>query len=177
MELRRYLGPTGDAFWDTVRERHPDVDLVLLPPEKPEPAGPAGSMSSEAVAEIIDLAARAWASVRPLLLARGADDAPRTRWRARDGRHALVVQQSVVGLGVEGADTLTREIGDLLADVGWRVGVRDLGDRVALLATNGLIDVRVDAGPGAVSVSIATGLLPVSADDWALCRERVLSWL
>lgn len=39
MELRRTEGPVGDPFFDTVRARHPDVDVVVLPPEPPAPPG------------------------------------------------------------------------------------------------------------------------------------------
>lgn len=39
MELRRTAGPTGDPFFDTVRERHPDVDIVVLPPVVPPTPG------------------------------------------------------------------------------------------------------------------------------------------
>lgn len=28
----------ADPFWSVVRRRHPDLDIVLLPPESPEPA-------------------------------------------------------------------------------------------------------------------------------------------
>lgn len=40
MELRRTDGPVGDPFFDTVRARHPDVDVVVLPPEPAAPPGP-----------------------------------------------------------------------------------------------------------------------------------------
>lgn len=35
MELSRQPGPVPDPFFDVVRRRHPDVDIVLLPPEPP----------------------------------------------------------------------------------------------------------------------------------------------
>lgn len=40
MELRQAEGPVGDPFFDTVRARHPDVDVVVLPPEPGVPPGP-----------------------------------------------------------------------------------------------------------------------------------------
>lgn len=47
-------GPTGDPFFDAVRRRHPDVDLVVLPPELPSvPAPPADRATAEALAEVV----------------------------------------------------------------------------------------------------------------------------
>jgi hypothetical protein len=42
MHLTRATGPIPDPFFEAVRRRHPDVDIVLLPPEQPsvEPVGP-----------------------------------------------------------------------------------------------------------------------------------------
>lgn len=45
MSLRPASGPVGDPFFAQVRRRHPDLDLVLLPPEAadagtPRPAEP-----------------------------------------------------------------------------------------------------------------------------------------
>jgi len=42
MHLTRATGPIPDPFFEAVRRRHPDVDIVLLPPEEPlaEPVGP-----------------------------------------------------------------------------------------------------------------------------------------
>ena len=43
-------GPTGDPLLDAVRRRHPDVDLVVLPPEKSAaPARRADSLTAEAL--------------------------------------------------------------------------------------------------------------------------------
>lgn len=30
--------PPGDPFWDVVHQRHPDIDIIILPPEPAEPA-------------------------------------------------------------------------------------------------------------------------------------------
>ncbi|WP_110206093.1 hypothetical protein [Nocardioides daejeonensis] len=38
MEFRR-AGSTGDPFWEAFRRRHPDVDVVVLPPERGVPSG------------------------------------------------------------------------------------------------------------------------------------------
>ena len=41
MRLRPASGPVGDPFFARVRRRHPDLDLILLPPEAPDAAAPA----------------------------------------------------------------------------------------------------------------------------------------
>ncbi len=74
MDFTRTRGPIGDPLLDTVHRRHPDVDIVVLPPEAaapsplvPEPATPVGpdaarSARSATAAE----AARLWASMLEL---------------------------------------------------------------------------------------------------------------
>ncbi|MDQ4054252.1 MAG: hypothetical protein M3237_16320 [Actinomycetota bacterium] len=46
MELRPPTEPTNDPFFAAVRHRHPEVDIVLLPPpEPPAPAQAAGEVT------------------------------------------------------------------------------------------------------------------------------------
>ena len=40
MSVHPASGPVGDPFLARVRRRHPDLDLVLLPPEPPEAGRP-----------------------------------------------------------------------------------------------------------------------------------------
>lgn len=40
MDVIRTRGPIGDPFFDTVHRRHPDVDIVVLPPETAAPRVP-----------------------------------------------------------------------------------------------------------------------------------------
>jgi len=73
MELRHadHLGPIGDPFFDVVRRRHPDVDIVLLPPEQPASAEtPLGepvddAVVADAAARVTLVAAQLWAAVAP----------------------------------------------------------------------------------------------------------------
>lgn len=51
MELQPPTAPL-DAFFAPVRRRHPDVDLVVLPPEHPAP--PRAVVADEAVARALD---------------------------------------------------------------------------------------------------------------------------
>lgn len=60
---------TADPFWSTVRRRHPDLDIVLLPGPGPERAAvPAETVpcDAEAVGEELDAAAdERWATLAP----------------------------------------------------------------------------------------------------------------
>ncbi|MDT0202801.1 hypothetical protein [Nocardioides sp. AE5] len=53
MDLMPAAALIGDPFWDTVRARHPDVNLVVLPPA--QPADPAAAPSEPAPAGLLDL--------------------------------------------------------------------------------------------------------------------------
>lgn len=51
MSLRPASGPVGDPFFARVRRRHPDLDLVLLPPESPDAPEAGRSATAEPGAE------------------------------------------------------------------------------------------------------------------------------
>ena len=51
MSLRPASGPVGDAFFARVRRRHPDLDLVLLPPEESDAPGTGRPAAPEPGAE------------------------------------------------------------------------------------------------------------------------------
>ena len=40
MSLHPAPGPVGDPFFARVRRRHPDLDLILLPPDAPDAGAP-----------------------------------------------------------------------------------------------------------------------------------------
>src|SRR6476646_10564156 len=76
MSLRPASGTVGDPFFGRVRRRHPDHDLVLLPPEPPGAGLP---LTAEAGAEraladdraTVEEAARRLGVDEPSVLARG----------------------------------------------------------------------------------------------------------
>ena len=60
--------PIDDPFFAAVRRRHPDVDLVVLPPEEPATRSPAQVPPDEVAAarlRVVAEAARWWAVVEP----------------------------------------------------------------------------------------------------------------
>ena len=76
MSLRPASGPGGDPFFARVRRRHPDLDLILLPPEAPEAGLPltADPGAEQALADdraTVEDAARKLGVDEPSVLARG----------------------------------------------------------------------------------------------------------
>lgn len=175
-----------DPFWAAVRRRHPDVDIVLLTEDaEAEPAGtgavgPGRTASVEVVRQVTDEVTRAWQSLAPLMAARGAAEAPSVRWSPRDGRNALVVEKAVHGLGEDGGTELLRDVAFRLGADGWRLRPTTRGTRPMLHATNGLVDLRAEAGAGATVITLATGLMPVADADRGVlrdeAREQVAAW-
>ena len=74
MDFTRTPGPIGDPLLDTVHRRHPDVDIVVLPPETAapvavtaEPATPVGADAARSARTATAAeAARLWASMLEL---------------------------------------------------------------------------------------------------------------
>ena len=71
MDFTRTPGPIGDPLLDTVHRRHPDVDIVVLPPETAapvavtaEPATPVGADAARSARTAsAPVAVRLWASM------------------------------------------------------------------------------------------------------------------
>jgi hypothetical protein len=87
MELRPPGSPVDDPFFAAIRRRHPDVDLVALPPDPPadEPIEPVEPVDDAAVARVAELvgqtAGHLWAAVAPLTQ---AGPETRVRYAARE---------------------------------------------------------------------------------------------
>ncbi|MCX6402134.1 MAG: hypothetical protein NTX33_19655 [Propionibacteriales bacterium] len=167
-----------DPFWSVVRRRHPDVEIVLMPDDDPAPGpgAPVERVREEAVAAI-----GAWRLLRPVVLAVVDEPAePSVRWSSRTAGDALVIEKAVAGIGQEDGTDLLRAVTVVLGRAGWRLRPTTRDGLPALDATNGRIDVRADAGPGATVLTIATGLMPVDADVRdavaAGVREELSSW-
>jgi hypothetical protein len=165
----------GDPFWSEVRRRHPDVGIVLLRP--PATDGPevrqAPTVPLDVVRTVADEAARTWLRLADLLAGRGATEAPSVRWARSSGDGALLVEKPVPGLGEEGGTELLRDVALRLGAEGWRLHATTLDGRPLLRATNGLLDLRAEAGAGATVLRLATGLMPVADADRAVVRDEV----
>jgi hypothetical protein len=73
--------PVDEPFFAEVRRRHPDIDIVLLPPERPpaEPLGNADEIAAEALVRVATQARQLWSAIAP-----GAADRPEPRFRFGD---------------------------------------------------------------------------------------------
>ncbi|NPC43995.1 hypothetical protein [Nocardioides sp. zg-1230] len=106
----------ADPFFRVLRERHPDVDVVLLPPTRPRPADPeAWTGDPEAVAD------DAVEALRVLGVALGTDLPLDLRfWKHHDeaAQQHLTVPTSFPAPGREVAEL--RRVGQALIDLGWQ---------------------------------------------------------
>ena len=96
MSLRPATGPVGDPFFARVRRRHPDLDLVLLPPEAPDAGTPAVADpgAEEALADdraSVEEEARRLGIDEPAVIARGTRPGT-VRVRVREVRDERVVE-------------------------------------------------------------------------------------
>ena len=144
-----------DPFWSVVRQRHPDVTLVLLPEEPPPPdAASAEPTDPDAVRRAADAVRDSWADlVQPLVVAQGVEGPPRERWR--DEGRVLVVEKALIGIG-EGAGTdVLRALFRELSGRGWAVGPGTRRGMPTLRATDGERALDAVAGPGATVLTLS----------------------
>lgn len=123
--------PTAtDPFFRVLRERHPDVDVVLLPPTQLRPADPdAWSGDPEAVAD------DAREALRVLGVSLGTDLPAGVRfWKHHEeaAQQHLVVATSFAAPGREVPEL--RRVGQALLDLGWRAAPLEREDRPTLEA-------------------------------------------
>lgn len=146
-----------DPFWSVVRQRHPDVALVLLPEEPPPPDGAAAEPADpDDVRRALDAVRDVWAAVvQPLVVAHGGEDPPRERWREDPGRRVPVLQKSLVGIGQAAGDDLLRGLFAVLAERGWSLGPGARRGLSTLRATDGTLVLDAVAGPGATVLTLA----------------------
>lgn len=158
--LLRRVDPAAvddDPFWSVVRQRHPDVTLVLLP-EVPLPREGAAAEPADPddVRRALDAVREVWtAVVQPLVVALGLPDPPRERWREGPAGRAPVLQKSLVGIGQAAGDDLLRGLVAGLAERGWRLGPGERRGMSTLRATDGALVLDAVAGPGATVLTLA----------------------
>jgi len=143
MHLTRVTGPIPDPFFEAVRRRHPDVDIVLLPPDEPlaVPAGPPADAAAvdAALARATALAGSLWRVVPET-----PEATPGASVAAGPAVGTVQPRVRLVKHDADGHAMLVR-LKDELVDRGWRV------DRIP-----GPVERVVAAGEGAsVSASYA----------------------
>lgn len=185
MSIRRVPGPTGEPFWDALLRRHPDLELVLLPPDGSEPRATSGPALDDATLQAVRRTVRA--AVDAVLVRVGVDvDSASTdlteRLTAGSARDSVSVHVRRVVPG--GADEASpREVVDALREDRWQVtdhpGVvhRVVASRDDLPAGPVSVGVTVVVGlartTGSLQIEAETADLPVGADvARALLRDQ-----
>jgi hypothetical protein len=104
MEIRPPTDPIDDPFFAAVRRRHPDVDIVVLPPETTDEASAQVSPEEVAAAQtrVVAEAARVWAVVEP------AAEAPETRLGFGDSPSTVRAVARSSAVRGDGFDALVR---------------------------------------------------------------------
>jgi hypothetical protein len=146
-------------FFNAVRRRHPDVDIVVLPDEGPTEAGEEVSTAEveAGLARVADVVARAWAA---------ATDVPaEPEVRLGYGPHpgTVVARARILTRTAEG-EQVVGALHEVLAQYGWRLGrVRDLarfqGRRDDLHVRVSYVEVS-----GGVLVELTSDPMPVGSD-------------
>ena len=151
-----------------LRERHPDVNIVLLPPVEPIPDQPRATPAQcRAVQKHADTVLAT--------LSLNVEHEPSTRvdyWWSQSHPEVRrwVTAASYAGLGDEGAVPLLRLLGNLLARLGWEPRpAADGSPRIRGVA--GPFELIASADGDAVSVSITSDPLYVPADLYAELRD------
>lgn len=156
----------ADPFFRVLRERHPDVDVVLLPPVRPRPADPdAWDGDPEVVAD------DALEALRLLGLALGSDLPVGTRfWEHHEeaAQRHLTVTTSFPAPGQEVPEL--RRVGQALLDLGWQAAPLERQERPTLEARRDghrLVAHVVDGGVDLVLTS-----RPVADTAWSGAGDR-----
>ena len=144
----------ADPFFRVLRERHPDVDVVLLPPIRPRPADPdAWDGDPEVVAD------DALEALRVVGVALGTDLPVGVRfWKHHEeaAQQHLAVATSIAAAGTEVREL--RRVGQALLDLGWQarplerqhrpsLEARRDGHRLVASAVEGGIDLVLTSRP------------------------------
>jgi len=161
-----------DPFWSRVRRRHPDVDVVLVPPDRSDAAPSLPSATPATPNEIgtmLSAVGELWRSVvRPLLDGAGATAPPSIRWRRRADGCSVVVQKALPGVGQEVGTDLLRALVHALHDRGWSIDPGTAaGELPALRASDGTRLLDAVAGPGATVVTLAGPSISLGTDPAA----------
>jgi hypothetical protein len=161
MELHPLSDPLGDPFFDALRPRHPDVDVVVLPPEPPplvqEPVG--GDEVADALTRVATLAQRLWASA-----ARESTGSPDARFRYGTGRGTVRATSRVVTRRDDGFHVLV-ELRHELETHGWQVTrLPGAVERIVGQFDDLTVTASYAERSGALLLEVSSESLPVGAD-------------
>ena len=168
MHLTWVTGPIPDPFFEAVRRRHPDVDIVLLPPDEP-PAVPVGPHADdaavdEALARVAALAASLWRVVPE-----SPEPAPQATLASGPAVGTVQPRVRVISHDADGHAMLVR-LKDELVDRGWRVDrIPGPAERVVATGEAASVSASWAPDPGTFILELTTALLLVGPE-----RARML---
>jgi hypothetical protein len=161
MELRPLSDPLGDPFFDAVRRRHPDVDIVVLPPAPPPvPPDSLELVGDDEVAatliRVATLARQLWASA-----ARESAEKPEARFAYGSGPSAVRAVARVATRRDDGFHVLVALRHELETD-GWEV-TRPPGvvERIVAHLDDLTVSASCAEGAGALLFELSSASLPV----------------
>ncbi len=154
--------PTAtDPFFRVLRERHPDVDVVLLPPTRPRPADPdAWDGDPEVVSD------DALEALRLVSVALGTDLPVGARfWKHHEeaAQQHLSVTTSMSAPGREVPEL--RRLGQALVDLGWLAAPLERDERPTLEARRDGHRLVAHVAEGGVNLVLTSR--PVADSAWA----------
>lgn len=165
MQFTRRSGPIADPLFEALRRRHPDVDIVLLPPETPEPVAPEPSPPA-GDADVDDERARIDREFNLLWQLAGHDVAATTETALTLGPStgSVEARSRAIAHTPEGFPVLVR-LREALEAAGWRVE-RVAGPVEQLLAALGSDRLRASYAEeaGTLVVELAGPALTVGSE-------------
>lgn len=172
MHLTRVTGPIPDPFFEVVRRRHPDVDIVLLPPDEPSamPVGPQADDAAvhEALSRATALAASLWRVVPE-----SPEEAPQATVTPGPVQGTVQPRVRVVRNGAEGHAMLVR-LKDELVDRGWRVDrIPGPVERVVATGEEASVAASYAPDPGTFILDLTTPPLLVGPERARLLVEAL----
>jgi hypothetical protein len=148
-----------------VHERHPDVDVVVLPPEAPAPelAGAPVPVTDAALDAELSRVEGLLAGLLAAVAAERADAAPRTTWRSAPASHVAPVADARLPIdGPEVGIAVGQALSARLRADGWDGRLQRTGATPLLLAALDDRSVRVAWLDEAVLVTVRGRDLPVA---------------
>ena len=162
MEIQPAGTPTGDPFFDAVRRRHPNVDIVLLP-ARPAPAlgrpEASDADAERARHEVAETAGEVWRAAAPL-----SDKLPEARFSFGATPQAVRATERVVDHRSDGYGVLV-SLRHELEERGWELE-RPAGglERLVGRCDAGTVTASYAEQTGTFVLELASGDLLVGAD-------------
>lgn len=162
-------GPTGNPLIDVLRQRHPEVDVVVLPDPAVQRAAAESALPPDAVGDAVapDAVVTEVATLAQSLATRlsahpawqAAEVARAGRWRRTpDDHHWFEAVVEVSGLQPGENVALLRAAGNALLGLGW-LAAPVSGDRPRLMARRGSFRATATARPDGLVVTVSSGLM------------------